>query len=149
MTEYLPCLYAFFACLAFCIVLEVRNIKFILSGGLTGCISWLIYILTDFIGQGVRAETVRYLLATIVVAVLSEIFARVHKAPATIFIIIGILPLVPGGGLYYTMDALINADSENFVRNGTRAASIAAAIAVGCSLVSSVVRVISKSKKKN
>ena len=38
------------------------------------------------------------------VSALAELLARLLKAPATIFLVIGIIPLVPGGGLYYTMD---------------------------------------------
>ena len=83
----------------------------------------------------------RYLLATIAVAVLSEIFARLYKTPATVFLIIGIIPLVPGGGIYYTMEALINGDLPLFVRYGMETAASAGAIAVGCSLVSSVARI--------
>ena len=103
MTEFLPCIYAFLACVGFCIVFEVRKIKFILSASFTGFVSWFVYVLFKFIGTGTWAETVRFLIATIVVASLSEIFARILKAPAVIFLIIGILPIVPGGGIYYTM----------------------------------------------
>ena len=79
--------------------------------------------------------------------VLSEIFARMFKSPATVFLIIGIVPLVPGGGLYYTMDALIDGNMDLFVQKGLEAASIAGAIAAGSSLVSSVVRILPRRKR--
>ena len=152
ITEYLPCLYAFLACAGFCIVFEVRDIKIILSACFTSGMSWLIFLLFKFIGTGTWGETIRFLLATIIVASLSEIFVRILKAPATIFLIIGILPLVPGGGIYYTMEALINGDMDLFVYQGLKTAACAGAIAIGCSLVSSCARIISaayRSKEKN
>ena len=71
---------------------------------------------------------------------LAECFARLMKAPATIFLIIGILPLVPGSGLYNAMDHLISGDSVMFAQVGLETASYAGAIAVGVSMVSSVAR---------
>ena len=90
----------------------------------------------------------RYLLATIAAAALSEIFARLYKTPATVFLIIGIIPLVPGGGIYYTMEALINGDLSLFVRHGMETAASAGAIAVGCSLVSSVSRLTTAARRR-
>lgn len=133
----LPCLYAGLGCLAFCIVFELHSWKYLLSASLTGAAGWLVYLLLDNMGS-----VSRFLLATIVVAVLAEVLARIHKAPATIFLIIGIIPLVPGGGIYYTMEALINGDMGLFVQRGLETASSAGAMAVGCSLVSSAARIL-------
>lgn len=51
----------------------------------------------------------------------SEIMARVMKAPANIFLIPGIIPLLPGGNLYYTMYWLLQGNKERFrfYRNNT------------------------------
>ena len=97
--------------------------------------------------DGVMGEIGCNFAATVTVALLSEIFARMLKAPATVFLIIGIVPLVPGGGLYYTMDALIDGDMALFAQKGIRAAGIAGAIAAGSSLVSSVARILPRRKR--
>ena len=68
--------------------------------------------------------------------------ARVMKAPATIFLIVGIIPLVPGGGLYYTMEALLSGDTALFAQTGLETAACAGAIAVGVSMVSSLARLL-------
>lgn len=138
MEQYLPCLYAFLACAGFCIVFEVRRPLFILLSCVTGAVGWLVFLLLAAIGS----DVVRYLLATIVVSVLSEIFARILKAPATIFLVIGIVPLVPGGGLYYAMDALINGDYTLFAQKGIETAACAGAIAAGVSVVTSIARMV-------
>ena len=133
----LPCLYAFLGCGAFCFIFELRRWWYILSASVTGAVAWLVYLSLSNL-----TDVNRYLLATIAAAILSEIFARLYKTPATVFLIIGIIPLVPGGGIYYTMEALINGDLSLFVRYGMETAASAGAIAVGCSLVSSVSRLI-------
>ena len=136
MEWFLPCLYAFLGCGAFCFIFELRRWWYILSAAVSGAVGWFVYLsLSDL------TDVSRYLLATIAVAVLSEIFARLYKTPATVFLIIGIIPLVPGGGIYYTMEALINGDLSLCVRYGMETAASAGAIAVGCSLVSSVARI--------
>ena len=86
------------------------------------------------------------MLATIVTATLAEIFARVLKTPATVLLIIGIIPLVPGGGIYYTMEALVNGDMAMFARFGLETVASAGAIAVGSSLVSAVTRILMAQK---
>lgn len=142
ISVFLPCIYAFFACAGFCIMFEVHKMKFIVAGCSTGALSWFVFILL----ANFPSEVGKYFLATLVSATVAEIFARILKAPATIFLIVGIIPLVPGGGLYSTMDCLLNGEMVQFAEQGIRTAAYAGAIAVGCSLVSSVVRIINYSR---
>lgn len=135
---FLPCFYAFLGCFSFSIVFEVRKRKYILAGSAIGAISWLIIEYSRYFGLDVSG----YFLATLAVAILSEICARFFKAPATIFLIVGIIPLVPGGGIYYTMYYLINKNMDMFWNQGMKTIAYAGAIAVGCSLVSSTVRIL-------
>ena len=138
MEKFLPCLYAFLGCMSFCFIFQVRKPLFMVLCSAIGAVSWWVYLLTEPLGS----ETARFFTATIVVSVLAEVLARVLKAPATIFLIIGIIPLVPGGGLYYTTDYLFNVDYPMFSRVGLQTAASAAAIAVGASLVTSIVRML-------
>lgn len=137
MKEFLPVLYAFIGCVAFCFIFEMRRWRYILCAAFASAISWLVYlILPGF------SEVARCFVATIAVAILAEIFARIFKCPATVFLVIGIIPLVPGGGIYYTMENLINGNLAMFAQKGLRTAEDAGAIAVGCSLVSSGMRIL-------
>lgn len=145
MERFLPCLYAFLACAGFSIVFEIRKPLFIFLSCVTGAVGWLVYLLLAEIGSDVG----RYLLATIVVSLLSEIFARMLKAPATIFLVIGIVPLVPGGGLYYAMDYLLNGNYTMFAQKGLETAACAAAIAAGVSVVTSIVRMAASRRPEN
>lgn len=139
----LPCFYAFAATLAFGIVMELRKGIHILWAGLTGASGWLFYLLLE----GHR-EVTRALIATIVVAAMSEILARVFKTPATVFLMVGMIPLVPGGGIYYTLEALIQGNMSLFVEKGMGTVAFAGAMAVGCSLVAAVVRIITGKKRR-
>ncbi|WP_455582190.1 threonine/serine exporter family protein [Dysosmobacter sp.] len=141
--RFLPCLYAFLGCVSFCFIFQVRRPLFILLCSAIGAASWFVYLAAEPLGS----DAVRCFVATIVVSSLAEILARVLKAPATIFLVIGIIPLVPGGGLYYTMDYLINQNYPMFSQVGLQTAAIAAAIAVGASMVTSIVRMLTWRKR--
>ena len=143
MDMILHCLYAALASAGFAFVFELRRWQHILAASFTGAMSWLVYLLLEDVMGAVACN----FMATVAVAILSEVFARMFKSPATVFLIIGIVPLVPGGGLYYTMDALIDGNMELFVQKGLEAASIAGAIAAGSSLVSSVVRILPRRRR--
>ncbi len=73
-------------------------------------------------------------------AAYSEFMAHLLKAPATIMIIVGILPLVPGAKLYYTMLGLVQDDMGKFSQNGEAALLLAVGIAVGIIAVTAVSR---------
>ena len=75
-------------------------------------------------------------------------FAKYFKKPATVFIIPGIITLVPGAGMYYTMLALIKKDFHEAANTGTETIFIAAAIAIGIILSSTMSRSIKRVKNK-
>ena len=77
-------------------------------------------------------------------AAYSDIMAHRIKTPATVMIIIGIIPLVPGARLYYTMLGIVREDMEMFYSNSQSALLIAAGIAVGIVTVTAISRPINK-----
>lgn len=142
MKYILPCFYAFMACGGFCVVFNLKNPKIALTASLGGALGWLVYLLS----AGVGTDIMQNLLAAMAVAIFSEFMARIFKTPATVFLIIGILPLVPGGGIYYTMEYCIKGNTAMFLEKGLHTFAIAGAIAVGVSLVASIVRIINAYK---
>lgn len=79
---------------------------------------------------------------TLALALLSELSARIFKQPATVFVIPGIIPLVPGLGIYKGMFAVINNDYNGGMSILLTAITDSCAIAVGVMLVSSLFRVL-------
>lgn len=137
MTEYImPCVYAFMACAGFCVMFNLKNPKIAAAACAGGAIAWMAYLLSAPYGNDIFQN----FMAAIAAAAFSELMARVFKTPATVFLIIGILPMVPGGGIYYTMEYCIKGNTAMFIEQGLHTLAVAGAIAVGVSLVSSAVR---------
>lgn len=101
-----------------------------------GMLSWVIYVACMPLGN----DLAQYLISTIIVSAYAEVMARVFKAPVTGFLTIGILPLVPGGGIYYTMEYCVSGETSMFIETGIHTFAIAGALAVGVLVVSSLVR---------
>jgi uncharacterized membrane protein YjjB (DUF3815 family) len=71
-------------------------------------------------------------------AAFSDVMAHYVKVPATVMIIPGIVPLVPGGKLYYTMLGAVSSDKAMYAENGKDALLIAAGLAMGIIAVTAV-----------
>ncbi len=80
-------------------------------------------------------------LAACMVGLLAGIFSRVYKETATVFTIPGIIPLVPGAGMYYTTLYLINGQLEKAATTGTQTLLMAGSISVGLLVVGSFFKV--------
>lgn len=132
---FLPCLWAFLACGGFCIVLNVRTgVLYCCTGGALG---WLVYLLSTLAGA---SDLLSYFLAAMVISAYSELMARVRKCPVTGYLLVSFFPLVPGAGIYYTMEYALRGDTELFLATGLHTLGIACCLAVGVLVVSSAVR---------
>lgn len=133
----LPCTYAFLACAGFCFVFNIHGPGIVIccSGGALG---WLVYLLAVFVTSNV---ILRFLLAAIAITLYSEIMARVRHCPVTSYLIIALLPLVPGGGIYEAMLHCVQGDTHLFLSALVRTLGIAGALALGAVLGSSIMRI--------
>ena len=134
--QFLPCFYAFAACAPYCILCNIRG-KTALYAAIGGAVGWLVYLLFGFTSN----DIFQYFASAIAITVYSEIFARVQKTPATVYLIVALLPLVPGGGIYYTMEYCISGDTENFLQTGLHTMAITGVLALGILLVASAVHI--------
>ena len=99
----LSSLYAFLSSIGFGVLFNIRG-KNLIIASLGGALGWFTYLLS---GRLQSSEIFSLFLASMVVSIYSEIMARVYKSPVTIFILCGIIPLVPGGGMYFaTLEAV-------------------------------------------
>ena len=97
-----------------------------------GVISWGVYLVFDAIGAGLFVSS---LISAAVAKIYSELLARYLKAPTTVFYIPAVIPLVPGGSLYYTMSYAASREWSNFMSYGWKTLQVALGIAVGISFV--------------
>lgn len=113
--------------LAFAILFHAPRRSYI-SCALCGGISWGTFLLFSSIGL---AEFPASMLAIVVLTLAARILAVAQKMPATVFIVCGIFPIVPGAGIYHTAYGLMTGDMEQFGRYGAETVALAGAIAIG------------------
>ena len=100
-------------------------------------ISWLVCSLLLRLGV---SEPVCYLAAAACSSFYAEIMARLRKFPATSYLLCALVPLIPGAGIYYTMDFIRRGMGAEAYAKGVATAAIAGAVAVGVLLVSTAFR---------
>ena len=108
-------------------------------------ISWVVCCLCMRAGIG---EATSYLIAAAVSSAYAEIMARIRKFPAIAYLMAALVPLIPGAGLYYTMDFISRSKMNEAWAKGSATAAIAGAVAVGVLLVSTAFRMWGVYKKK-
>lgn len=135
-------LLAFIATIGFSILFNVPK-KSLFYAGITGGLGWSVYIYSKDI---TLSSTFSNFFAACVVGIIGEIFARVDKKPVTFFIIPGIVPLVPGFGMYSTMITLINNDYAKAAQIGIETLSTSGAIVIGIVLISSIAKILKSQK---
>ena len=133
---FLPCLWAFLSSLVFCGIFNVKDKKIIFISALGGGLGWLAYLLA----APMESVVMQNLVAAITVALFSEFMSRIFKTPSTVFLVVGVLPMVPGGGIYYTMEYGVQGNTEMFINKGLETIAVAGAIAIGVSIASAIFR---------
>jgi uncharacterized membrane protein YjjB (DUF3815 family) len=79
----------------------------------------------------------------------SRFIARFKKMPITITLLPGIIPLVPGAGMYFTMISLLQEDYKNAVYKGTETLLVATAIASAVIIAASIYNLFDSIFNKN
>ena len=135
----LPCLCAFAGCLGFCFLFNTHGVGMLICsfGGMLG---WMTYLLTAPL---VQSDIIRSFFAALVISVWSEVMARLRRCPVTSYLLIALFPLVPGGGIYYTMEHAIAGETQAFLDSLLHTLGLAGALALGVLMVASVVRLFS------
>lgn len=129
-------LFSFVATVGFSIFFNAPK-KSLIPCGVIGGIGWSTYISLSNVTNMALFSIV---IASAIISLLSEISARKLKYPAINFIIPGILPLVPGVGLYNAMYALVQKNYDLFVSTGTDALLKSGGIAIGILIITSLTK---------
>lgn len=127
-------LFSLFVSLGFGILFNVPKNRLVYVA-LTGLLGGITYKLLIYFSYG---EGVALFCASLVISLLAEIFARISHCPTTIFLICALVLLVPGGGMYYTMLAIVNSDYISALNIGFNTIISACLIVIACTLVSSI-----------
>ena len=124
---------SFFGSFGFAIIYNIRGRR-VLIPAIGGAVFWAVYLV--FL-HFVNNEYLGFFVVAILITIYSEIWARILKTPATT-----VLTLIPGGSLYYAMDAALRRDMPQFIVKGQAAIGLAIALAAGIMVVTSLRRPI-------
>lgn len=132
---------AFMAVLSFGLVLELPK-KYLVWSGCIGGICWLVYLL---IKDGSGSLILAVFLSSLSVALIGHLSARILRAPVTVFLVPGILPLVPGTSIYNCVFHIIRSSREQSNYYLVETMQIAGAIAMAVFLMDSLFKMIRRS----
>lgn len=128
----------------FGLMFNIKN-KNLIHTSIAGGLSWAIYLW----GQELDfPEGLSYFIATLVMAIYSEVVARKIDTPVTTILIAALIPLAPGGGIYYTMYNLLDKNYPIALQKGIQTFIIAGAMAVGIFLASTIFKLYDELKAK-
>lgn len=136
---------SFFGSLGFAMVFNVRrhNLFPAALGGLLVCGAHLICF--EFFKTGLFLSS---LIAGAVCQIYSEIMARISRSPATVFYITSLIPLIPGGSLYRTMDAVVEGNLSLVRLYGVQTLYVTLGLAIGISFVTALLFLFRRGKQK-
>ena len=135
----------FVGCCGFCILFNVHGRGLVLCI-IGGAAAWMVYLLCGALGCDVYAAN---LFAAVFAALYAEIMARVRKCPATPYLVIATIPMLPGAGVYYTMSLGLEGSMMASVAKGLQTIGIAGSLAVGILLASTVFRLIGRRSERS
>lgn len=130
--------------LCFAILFNIQGKKLFFAS-LGGFLSWALFVLLKFLTP---SEPIRYFLVAVLISVYAEITARILKTPTTTFHMTALIPLIPGGSLYYTMSSIFDGNLGQFVEKGIYTLKLAVALAFGIVIVTAATHTISKISSK-
>jgi len=132
---------AFFFSIGFSIIYEVP-IRMALVGSVAGCLGKLCFIY--LVDQENYSSVLATFFAAALISILAQIFAKCMKAPTIPFLISGIMVLVPGSSLYYSIFRVVFKEYREGAISALNAVLVAGAIAVAIFLVDTVAQMIGR-----
>ena len=136
---------AFIAIYAFAVVLETPK-KYLWCAGTVSAVGWFVYLLSQQVGTN---DVFATFLSAAAISIVSNVYARVFRAPVTVFLVAGILPTVPGAGMYRIAASFIAGDSAMTAQNFITTLELAGVIALAIFLVDVFFRMFQQGWKQN
>ena len=125
---------SFIGAFAFSLLFNIKG-KRLIFASLGGLVCGIIFYISSLLSD---REILCYFAASIAVTIYAEMTARLLKSPAACFLSPGIIPLVPGGNMYFTMSAALHGNLDSFFEQGTETVYIALSISAGILVISPI-----------
>lgn len=142
MSLYWHFIFSFVSTIGFAIFLSAPK-RSLITCGFIGAIGWVVYV---YLFRITNNPILSNFVPATIIGLASEICARKLKQPAIVFIIPGIILLVPGLGMYNTMLYLVQQNYTLANSTGVTALLVGGAISFGVLLVTSFVKTINTIK---
>ena len=129
---------SFITAVAFAVIFRI-NKRHLIHVGIGGALTYAIYYTVLYF---MSSLFVAAFISTMATALYAEIFARIRRAPAVVFLLPGIIPTVPGGSLYRGMRDLLLRDLSGAADNLVATVEVGIGIAGGIVTVSIVFGIV-------
>lgn len=106
---------------------------------IASAVSWVVYLACVHAGLGIFFSM---FWSTVTASGISEILARVVKAPVLLFLVPVLIPTIPGKDLYQMMSCLVRGQYRSVLQVGQDLGLQALAIAFGITVVASIMRIL-------
>lgn len=140
--DYLEIIYTFFATFFFSVIFNLSGKKLFYSS-ICGALGWFTHLLI----YQYYSKTTSYFIAALVITAYSEMFAKKNRTTVTTTLIPGLLPLVPGSGIYYTMSFFVERNIPKASEIGLETLFLTVALSLGIFLVSTLFQIFNLSLK--
>lgn len=139
---FVKCFAAFVGCMGFSILFNIRGPGTLLCafGGIGS------YILYDLALKGGLSTLWAFFWGTTLAALYAECMARLRRYPTTCYLVVSIIPLIPGAGLYHTMRYAVDGSMALAAAQGLQTAGLAGTMAASIILVSSITKIVTNRK---
>ena len=137
LTEIIQILTGFIGSLGFAVLFNIRG-KRLIAAAFGGFLSWTLFV---FLNLFIHNDPVNYFLVALAVSIYAEVMARVMKTPTTTFITTALIPLIPGGSLYYTMAYAFHSNIDRFLEKAIYTLQLASSLALGIIIATTLSRI--------
>ena len=127
----------FIGCIGFSVYFNIHGPGMVVCA-VGGVLTWTTYLVALELGVGLIYAN---FIGGLVASVYAEAMARIRRFPAISYLVVSLFPLLPGAGIYYTMAYAVQNEMTRFAAKGYQTAAIAAALALGILLVSTIFRI--------
>lgn len=130
--------------LCFGILFNMRG-KRLIAAAVGGLLSWWLFVV---LSHFILNEPINYFIVAAVVSLYSEIMARILKTPAAPIVTTSLIPLIPGGSLYYTMSSAFESNFTMFLEKAVSTLKLACALALAIIVVTAISQFLFKRVKQ-
>ncbi len=134
-----------FSAIGFAIIFHIRprHLPVAFIGGIMG---WTIYLAANRVWD---SRAISMMVAAFGVTVYSEIAARIVRLPVSVIYTPAIIPLIPGGYLYYSLRGFVTDSHADFLHYGSLLLEDTLGIVLGSMIVLTFVSAVTQKRKKS